>query len=126
MEAMEEWWEKVPQDQKDDAITALKTPTKPKGTEWADIEAWLEKLNDEEKARSLSDLMTAFSHMPSGRGGWTLEDANEITKWDNRITVLDQLSLFKNIPRDLLSADMRRVMDHFDESGGLNIFHLRV
>ena len=126
MGAMKEWWEKAPQDQKDDAITALKTPTKPKGTEWADLEAWWEKLNDKEMAEALRDLMTAFSHMPSGMGGWTLEDANKITKWDNRITVIDQLSLFKNIPRDLLSADMRRVMDHFDESGGLNIFHLRV
>jgi len=126
MGAMKEWWEKAPQDQKDKAITAPKTPTKPKSTEWADLEAWWEKLNDEEMAEALRDLMTAFSHMPSGMGGWTLEDANKITKWDNRITVIDQLSLFKNIQRDLLSADMRRVMDHFDESGGLNIFHLRV
>jgi len=127
MGAMKEWWEKAPQDQKDDAITALKTPTKPKGTEWADLEAWWEKLNDKEMAEALRDLMTAFSHIPSGGVGmWTLDDANEITKWDNRITVIDQLSLFKNIPRDSLSADMRRLMDYIDESGGLNIFHLRV
>ena len=127
MEALKDWWEKAPQDQKDEAITALKTPTKPKGTEWSDLEAWWNQLSDTEKAGALRDLMTAFSHIPSGGVGmWTLEDANEITKWDNRITVIDRLSLFKNIPRDSLSADMRRLMDYFDESGGLNIFHLRV
>ncbi|MGB8311981.1 MAG: class I SAM-dependent methyltransferase [Halobacteriota archaeon] len=127
MEALKDWWEKAPQDQKDEAITALKTPTKPKGTEWSDLEAWWNQLSDTEKAGALRDLMAAFSHIPSGGVGmWTLEDANEITKWDNRITVIDRLSLFKNIPRDSLSADMRRLMDYFDESGGLNIFHLRV
>ena len=57
---------------------------------------------------------------------WALEDANEITKWDNRITVLDQFPMFKNIQRDSLSADMRRVMDYIDETRGLNIFHLQV
>ena len=126
MGAMKDWWEKVPQDQKDKAITALKTPTQPKGTEWSDLEAWWETLSDEENAEALHDLMTAFSHMPSRRSGWTLEDANKIPKWDNRITVIDQLSLFKNIPRDSLSGNMRKVMDRFDESGGLKIFHLRV
>jgi len=127
MEAMKEWWEKAPQDQKDKAITAIKTPTKPKGTEWSDLEGWWNQLSDTENAEALRDLMTAFSNMPSGRVGmWAPKDVNEITKWDNRITVIDQLSLSKNIPRDLLSADMRRVMEYFDKSGGWNIFHLRV
>ncbi|MGA3198209.1 MAG: class I SAM-dependent methyltransferase [Halobacteriota archaeon] len=31
---------------------------------------------------------------------WALRDANEITKWDNHITVIDQVPLFRNIPRD--------------------------
>ncbi|MGB8311772.1 MAG: class I SAM-dependent methyltransferase [Halobacteriota archaeon] len=127
MEAMKEWWEKVPKDQKDKAITALKTPTKPKGTEWSDLEAWWNQLSDEENAEAMRDLMSSFSLIPSGRVGmWAPKDANEFTKWDGRITVIDQLSLSKNIPRDLLSADMRRVMEYFDESGGWNIFHLRV
>jgi O-methyltransferase involved in polyketide biosynthesis len=127
MEGMKEWWEKVPKDQKDKAITALKTPTKPKGTEWSDLEAWWEKLSDEKNAEALRDLMTAFSRMPGGRGGmWAPKDANEITKWDIRITVVDQLSLSKNIPRDVLSADMQRFKDYFDERGGWNIFHVRV
>ncbi len=130
MESMKDWWEKALQDQKDklgDMITALKTQTKPKGTEWSDLEAWWEKLSDTEKAEASRDLMTAFSHIPSGRVGmWAPKDANEITKWDNRITVIGQLSLSKNIPRDSLSADIRRVMDYIDKSGGFNIIHLRV
>ena len=58
--------------------------------------------------------------MTSFRGGvdvWELEDASEITKWDSRITVIDQFPMFKNIPRDSLGADMRRFMDYSDESG---------
>ena len=123
MEAMKEWWEKAPQDQKDKAITALKTPTKPKGTEWADIEAWWNQHSDEEMAEA---FMTAFSPIPSGGDQWALEDANEITKWDNRITVIDQFPMSKNIPRESLSADMRRFMNYSDERGEWNIFHLRV
>ena len=33
---------------------------------------------------------------------WALRDADEIAKWDNRITVIDQVPLFRNIPRDPL------------------------
>jgi hypothetical protein len=57
---------------------------------------------------------------------WAPKDANEFTKWDSRITVVDQVSWAKNIPQDLLSAEMRRLMEYFDKSGGWNIFHLRV
>ena len=125
-EALKDWWEKAPQDQKDklnDMIATLKTPTKPKGKEWSDLEAWWNQLSDKEKEEAVRDLMTAF------RGGvsmWALEDTNEFTKWDNRIAVLDQFPLYRNIPRDSLSADMRRLMDYSDESGGSNIIHLRV
>ena len=125
-EALKDWWEKAPQDQKDkvnDMIATLKTPTKPKGKEWSDLEAWWTKLSDTEKEEAVRDLMTAFR---GGVGMWTVGDANEFTKWDNRITVIDQFPMFKNIPRDSLSADMRRVMDYSDESGRASIFHLRV
>jgi len=57
---------------------------------------------------------------------WTLEDANEIAKWDSRIAVIDQLPLYRDIPRDSVSAETRRAMDYSDESGGSNIIHLRV
>ncbi len=127
MEGMKEWWEKAPQDEKEKAITALKTPTNPKGTEWSDLEAWWNQLSAKENAEALRDLMTALSHMTSGRGDvWAPKDANEITKWDSRITVVDQLSWSKNIPRDSLSAEIRRIMEYHDERGKSSIIHLRV
>ena len=119
-------WEKAPQDQKDkvnDMITALKIPIKPNGKEWADIEAWWNQLSDKEKEEAVRGLMTAF------RGGvsmWALDDVNEFTKWDSRITVLDQFPMYRNIPRDSLSTEMRRLMDYGDEREGASIFHLRV
>ena len=125
MDAMKEWWEKAPQDQRDklnDMIAALKIPTKPKGKEAVDIEAWWHQLSDKEQEWVVRDFMTSY------REGWrwTLEDASEITKWDSRITVIDQFPMYRNIPRDSLSADTRRLMDYSDERGGSNIFHLRV
>ena len=125
-EALKEWWEKAPQNQKDklnDMIAMLKTPTKPKGKEWSDFEAWWNQLSDEEKEGAVRDFMTAFR---GGVGMWALEDVNEFTKWDNRITVMNQFPMFKNIPRDSVSTEMRRAMDYSDESGRSSIFHLRV
>jgi len=124
--AMKGWWEKAPQDQKDkvnDMIAALKTPIKPKGEEWSDIEAWWNKLSDTEKAETSRDLMTAFR----GRvGTWVPKDINEITRWHSRISVIDQFPMFKNIPRNSLSAEMRRFMDYNDGRGESSIIHLRV
>ena len=123
-EALKDWWEKAPQDQKDkvaDMIATLKTPTKPKGKEWSDLVVWWNQLSDTEKEEAVRDLMTAFR---GGVGMWALEDANEFTKWDSRITVLDQFPLFKNIPRDRLS-EMCEGMDYSDESGRSGIFPLR-
>ena len=125
-EGLKTWWEKAPQDQKDkvkDMIAALKIPTKPKGNEWADIDTWWNRLSDTEKEGVMRELMTFFR---GGVGRWTLEDASEIIKWDSRITVIDQLPMFKNIPRNSVSAEIRRVMDYSDESGRSSIFHLRV
>jgi len=125
VKALKDWWEKAPQDQKDklnDVIAALETPTKPKGEGWADIELWWDQLSDKEQEWVVRDFMTAFRE---GRR-WTLEDVNEIMKWDNRITVVDQFPVFKNIPRDSLSSDTRRLMDYSDERGKSRIFHLRV
>ncbi len=122
MDAMKEWWEKAPRDQKDKMIATLETPVKPKGKEWADIEAWWDQISDEEKGEAIVGLMM------SAREGLrsTLEDADKITKWDSRITVLDQVPTFRNVPRDSLSEDMRRFMDYSDESGRSTIIHLRV
>jgi len=126
MEAMNGWWEKAPQDQKDnlnDMIAALKISTKPKGKEWSDIKAWWEKLKDTEKAEAMAEFWTFFR---GGVGLWVPEDASEFTKWDSRITVADQVPLFKNIPRDSLSAEVRRFMDYNDERGKASVIHLRV
>ena len=128
MEALKEWWEKAPQDQKDKVITALKTPTKPKGNGWADLKAWWGQLNDKEKEEAWYDFRASsdrnFEQTLWGR--WTLEDANDITKWDNRITVVDQFPLYRNISRHpALSADIRQFMEYSDKRGGSNIVHLR-
>jgi len=122
-EVLKDWWEKAPRDQKDKAITALKIPTKPQGAGWSDVEAWWNQLSDKEKESVMLDYIKS-----SGRGvmKWALEDANEITKWDDHITVIDQLPFYRDIPRDSLSADMQRFMDYFDKSALCNIFHLRV
>jgi len=126
MEAMKGWWEKAPQNQKNkvnNMIATLETPTKPKGKEWSDIEAWWDQLSDTEKEEALRDLMTAFR----GRvGTWVPNDINEIARWDSRISVIDQFPMFKNMPRDSLSAEMRRFMDYSDERIGSSIIHLRV
>ena len=125
-EAMKDWWEKASQDQKDkvtDMIAMLEIPTKPKGNEWSDLEEWWNQLSDKEKEDVMRGLMTSFR---GGVGMWSIGDASEITKWDNRITVIDQFPMYRNIPRDSLSADMRRLMDYGDEREGASIFHLRV
>jgi len=124
--ALKDWWEKAPQNQRDkvnEVIAALETPTKPKGKEWADLETWWAQLSDKEKAEASRNLMTDFR----GRIGlWAPKDINEITKWDSRISVIDQFPMFKNIPRDSLSADARRLMDYNEEKGESSIIHLRV
>ena len=104
-------------------ITTLKTPIKPKGKEWFDIEAWWNQLSDKEQEWVVRDLLTSSSRYFIKLA---LEDANEITKWDNRITVIDQFPLYRNIPRDSLSIDVRQFMDYSDENKLFNIIHLRL
>ena len=123
MEALKDSWVKAPQDQKDKLIAMLTAPIKPKGMEWADIEAWWNQLSDKDKEGAWHDFRTLSNW---GLVKWTLEDANEITKWDNRITVIDQFPLYRNIPRDSLSADIRQFMDYSDRRRISNIIHLQV
>jgi O-methyltransferase involved in polyketide biosynthesis len=129
MDAIKDWWEKEPQDQKNTLIGALKTQTKPKGKEWSDLEAWWKQFSDKEKGEAWNDFRASFdkNFEQVSWGRWTLEDANEIKQWDNRITVIDQFPLYRNISRHpSLSADVRQFMDYSDKSGGSNIIHLRV
>jgi O-methyltransferase involved in polyketide biosynthesis len=138
LDAMKAWvmaqfkrfWEQAPQDLKETIIasltTSLKTSVKPDGTEWADFEVWWNTLSAKEVEGALHCFGASYNGLQKGVGLWTLEDANDITKGDNRITVIDQFPMFKNIKRDSLSIEFRQFMDYNDRSGGLNIIHLRV
>ena len=125
VDAIKEWWKKAPQGQKEklnDTIATLELPTKANGKAWSDLEACWNQLSEKETLEVMRGFMRSF------RGGVDvreLEDAREIAKWDGRITVIDQLPMFKNIPRDSLDADMRRFMDYSDERGNGSIIHLR-
>ncbi len=126
IEAMKDWWEKAPQNQKDtlhDMIATLKTATKPKSKEWADIEVWWNQLSDKGQEWVVRDLLTSFSR---DFIKWALEDANEITRWDSRIILMDQFPIYRNIPRDSLSVEIRQFMDYSDENTLFNIIHLRL
>jgi hypothetical protein len=126
LDTIREWWKKAPQDQKQkltDTIAALDLPTKPEGEMWSDFEAWLNQLSGKELMDIMRGSMKSFR---SSADAWTLEDAREIEKWDRRITVIEQLPLFKDIPRESLDADIRRYMDYSDESAMSSIVHLRV
>jgi len=105
---LEALFEVFPQEQRDAIQAALVD----------EIKNWLERAPQGQKDIGFDIVATLIK--------WTLEDANEITKWDPRITVLDQFPMFKNILRDSLSADMRRFMDYSDKIRIFNIFHLRV
>ena len=124
--ARKEWWENAPQSQKrqlSDMIATLGLPTKPKGETWSDLQAWWAQLSEPERNEILRALRTS-----AGIGGdrWALEDPCEIERWDPRITVIEQLPMFKGVPRDSLDADVRRFMDYSDELGRSRVVHLRV
>jgi len=73
------------------------------------------------KGKAMSDFFTGFTC------GCPLENASEITVWDDRITVVDQFPLFRDIPRNpSLSRSIRQFMDYTDEKGRIKIFHMRV
>jgi len=58
---------------------------------------------------------------------WALKDARAITKWDNRIKVLDQFPLFKDIPRDpAWGSSVKRFMNLSDSNGMMNVVHLQI
>ena len=126
LDAIRKWWTKAPQDQKqklNDTIATLDLPKKPKGETWSDLEAWLDQLSSKELMVIMRGFMKSFR---SGADACSLEDACEIEKWDRRITVVEQLPMFKDIPRESLNVDMRRYMDYSDESAVSSIVHLRV
>jgi O-methyltransferase involved in polyketide biosynthesis len=120
------WWRKAPQDQKQNlnhTITTLDLPTKPKGETWSDLEACLNQLSGKE----LTEVIRGFTEsLRSGADAFALEDAREIEQWDPRITLLEQIPMFKGVPRDSMDAGMRRFMDYNDEGAVSSIVRARV
>jgi O-methyltransferase involved in polyketide biosynthesis len=58
---------------------------------------------------------------------WGVKDAYKMTKWDNRIKVVEQFPCFQGIPRDIVwDESIKRLMDLIDKSKMTNIFHLQV
>lgn len=116
-------WKVIPHNLKDKTLGTLTTSIKPSGTEWVDIETWWNKLNSQEKSKAMHEFGMSLGITCK----WALNDANEMTKWDNRIKVVEQLSMFKNIPRDpSLSTSIRQFMDYTDEKERMKIIHLRI
>ncbi len=58
---------------------------------------------------------------------WALRDARTITRWDNRIVVMDQFPLFTGIPRDpAYGESLTQWMDAVDEHTMSIVVHLHV
>jgi len=112
------FWEYEPQDLKDMMIASLTTSVKPGGMEWTDFEAWRNKLSTQEVEEASHCFGGAYNGFQKGVGMWTLNDAHELAKRDSRITLIDQFPMFKNIPRDSLSTDIRQFMDYNDKVKG--------
>ncbi|WP_440947782.1 class I SAM-dependent methyltransferase [Methanosarcina sp. T3] len=119
--ALKNGWTILPKSLKYQMIGALTTPTKLHSIEWNDVETWWNQLNAQEKGKAMSDFFFGFTC------GCPLEDASEMTAWDDRIIVVDQFPLFRNIPRDpSLSMSVRQFMNYTDEKGRIKIIHVRV
>jgi O-methyltransferase involved in polyketide biosynthesis len=58
---------------------------------------------------------------------WALKDANDLTRWDNRITVFDQFSCFRGIPHDpAWGKETGRRIHAIDEQKLMSIVHVRM
>ena len=65
--------------------------------------------------------------MQGSKTKWALKHAGAITRWNNRIVVLDQFPVFRNIPRDSAwGTSTKRWMNFVDRYKMRNIVHLRV
>jgi O-methyltransferase involved in polyketide biosynthesis len=121
-------WQKAPQDQKERLLAALRLPTTPHSVAWAALETRWDQLSAEKTDEALVELWHDYRALSNwGKGKWALADADEITKWDSRITVVDQFSVFKDFPRDSsLSIDAQRFIDFSSKHGRSKIVHLRL
>jgi O-methyltransferase involved in polyketide biosynthesis len=127
METLKGWWDTAPQDQKDTLVSMLKTRARPHSTEWTNVEEWWNQHSAKGMREEMRHIFGALSRWGVGLGKWALKDVNEITRWDARITVIDQSPLFKDIPRDpSWGIAIQRFMDFSDKNRTSNIIHLRV
>ena len=112
-DTLEDRWHKAPQDQKEKLLAALRFPTTPHSVVRADLETRWDQLSAEETDEALAELWHDYRALSNwGKGRWALADADEIAKWDSRITVADQFPVFKDFPRDRsLSIDAQRFID---------------
>ena len=65
--------------------------------------------------------------IPGARAKWTIRDAHKMTRWDNRIKVIEQFPCFRGIPRDPAWGNRTKIwIDFLDKTKMDNIFHLHV
>jgi O-methyltransferase involved in polyketide biosynthesis len=58
---------------------------------------------------------------------WALEDADDLTRWDDRITVVDEFSFFKDVPYDpAWGEETIRQIRAIDEHKRMRIVHVGV
>ena len=65
--------------------------------------------------------------IPGARVKWAIKDAYKMTRWDNRIKVIEQFPCFRVIPRDpAWGKRTKRWINFLDKTKMANIFHLQV
>jgi len=68
-----------------------------------------------------------ITRIPGARAKWTIRDAHKMTRWDNRIKVIEQFPCFRGIPRDPAWGNRTKIwIDFLDKTKMDNIFHLHV
>lgn len=64
--------------------------------------------------------------MASAAMKWALDDANDLTRWDDRISVVDEFSFFRNIPYDQAWGEKTlHKIRSIDEHKRMRIVHVR-
>lgn len=65
--------------------------------------------------------------MTSAAMKWALEDANELTRWDDRVLVVDEFSFFRDSPYDRgWDEETIRTIRSIDEHKRMRIVHVRL
>ncbi|MCT4509618.1 MAG: class I SAM-dependent methyltransferase [Tepidibacter sp.] len=79
----------------------------------------------EEGLKYANDMMTKAG-MEEGMIEWGVNSANEITKWNDKIEVVDEFSYYERIPRKKeWSNDVVELMNICDKMKSANFYHLK-